>query len=116
MIRNLRAMRSQKFFPIKPDLRNKISRITILHFAFLTLHCFFRPQIDILKQCVENLNGKKSIEELMGVEGFGAKEYFRAYGKLLPKPLSEPYEFTSACEYKDYNKERYQKKIVTTQP
>ncbi len=48
-----------------------------------------RPDVDLssaseaLKKCCSQVNAKQSINEIMGTEGFGAKNYFNAYGKLL---------------------------------
>jgi len=36
-----------------------------------------------LKDCALKIDEKETVEEIMGVEGFGAREYFEAYGKLL---------------------------------
>jgi len=48
-----------------------------------------QPETDIessvaaLKNCIQQVQEKRTIEEIMGVEGFGSKSYFEAYGKLL---------------------------------
>ena len=48
-----------------------------------------RPEVDlkrcleILKKCSHQVRQKQEIDEIMGVEGYAAKTYFEAYGKLL---------------------------------
>lgn len=48
-----------------------------------------RPEIDLsasvalLKESIDTLGEKHSIEEVMGVEGSGSRVYFEAFGKLL---------------------------------
>jgi CRISPR-associated protein Cas1 len=40
---------------------------------------------DELEKCLENLNSKNNVDEVMGVEGYGSKIFFKAYGKCLHK-------------------------------
>jgi len=45
----------------------------------VTLHNY----IETLKNCMLKIDKTESVEEIMGVEGLGARNYFEAYGKLL---------------------------------
>jgi len=40
-------------------------------------------QIRLLEGCIKNIKASAGIEKVMGLEGFGSKAYFEAYGKLL---------------------------------
>lgn len=40
-------------------------------------------EIDILRKCLYSMDKKASINEIMGAEGYGAKVYFSAYGRLI---------------------------------
>ena len=40
-------------------------------------------EISMLETSIKGLNDKKSVDEIMGAEGFGSKTFFRAYGKLI---------------------------------
>ena len=48
-----------------------------------------QPKVDLdgsikmLKDCIQNVKGKDTIEGIMGLEGIGSRAYFQAYGKLL---------------------------------
>ena len=39
--------------------------------------------LDVMKDCIDNVQRKEGIEEIMGVEGLGSKAYFESYGKFL---------------------------------
>lgn len=43
---------------------------------------------ETLKQASQRAGRADSIEELLGIEGFGSREYFSVFGKLIPQPFS----------------------------
>lgn len=66
---------------VKAKLRNQ--RSFLLRYQRNKPDVNLQKYIHTIKSCILKTDNKKTVEEIMGLEGAGARGYFEAYGKLL---------------------------------